>query len=82
MIQLTATEQKLFDLLKDGQRHHKTEMYELLDMLPDESDNGALRAHIHRLREKLAGQGLQIIVESYRRRGYYLLVRNVASAYE
>ena len=80
--QLTKTEQKLFDLLKDGYRHHKNEIFNLLDMVGDDHDMNSVKVHICKLRKKIEGQGLSIIVEWWERKRYYLLVRKINSAYE
>lgn len=77
--ELTPTQQKLFNLLSDGQRHHKNEMLELLDLTYDRSDKLNLVMHISKLRKKILGRGLKIAMESYKQRWYYILVRNLPS---
>lgn len=76
--ELTPTEDRILDLLKDGLPHHAH--FELQKLLPDElSDRLALNNHLCRLRKKLKGE-IALICEFRRRNLYYRLVRLIGDA--
>ena len=79
---LTPTEHTLYEMLVKGKRVHKTEMFAVLDMEGDKHDCLTLYNHIKNLRKKLLNLGLKLLVENWKRRNYYVLVRNLASSDE
>lgn len=79
---LTPTEKILYDLLSKGERVSKTEMCRALGMDGDQYDIKCIYVHIFKLKQKVKNLGLNILVESWQRRSYYRMVRNLHSASE
>lgn len=70
MVRLRPTEQRIFDLLKDGMAHSHDDMIAMLD--PDElMDKRTLAQHVKTLRDKIGTQGLDVVS----RNGSYRLAR-------
>lgn len=65
----TRVECRIIRALEDGERHHKTELKELLYDV-DTLDN-SLTSHISNLRKKLERQGILLSSVYYLRRFYY-----------
>lgn len=76
---LTATQQRIYDMLCDGLPHSRKEIH---TCLPDElSQITAIQAHITMLRKKLP-PGQAILVEVKSRSVHYRLVRLLNSPYD
>lgn len=73
-VKFTPTETRLLKILSDGNRHHKDELFECLD--DDMSSLNALAKAICLLRKKLPN-GDGILVEWWRRKRFYRLVRYI-----
>jgi hypothetical protein len=65
----TPIEQKIFDLLRDGETHHRSQLLELLDNEMAIYQN--LFNHITNIRRKIQPNGLDLLC----RRSNYRLVR-------
>lgn len=79
-MKLTKTETAIMNLMRDGERHHKTEILELLDHPIIENSNSTIVCvHMHNIRKKLTPLGYNILCEYYRRNFYYRLVRIVTA---
>jgi hypothetical protein len=77
--QFTETQQRIADLLADGQRHSFDEVKETI---PDPlTSDITVRVHVFNIRKILEPQGQSIICEFYRRRYYYRWVRLLSDAY-
>lgn len=75
-MKFTPTQQKIIDILSDGQRHTAQELF---DCLPDELgyiDN--LTQHISNIRNRLKPIGQWIVCETANKRRYYRHVRLLA----
>lgn len=76
-VQLTATQQRILDVLRDEMPHP---VAQVMECLSDEmADKGVLHVHIHNTRNKLRSQGRDIVYE----KGHdcYRLIRLLASPY-
>lgn len=74
---MTVTQQRIYDLLKDGLPHTKEELrFHLNDT---EMENHTISVHIANIRKIIGRQGLSII---YRPPFYYQIVRLLHSAYD
>lgn len=73
-LELTKTERRLMDVLRDGMPHGKVE---LLACLPVE-DSCSLKMHMVRIREKLVDAGMNIVYV----RGDYMLMQRIQRADE
>lgn len=72
-IYFSPTQQRLIDLLADGQPHLRSHLVaELHDEL---ADRITLKSYLRRLRVKLRPRGQDIIAQSLHRRIYYRHVR-------
>lgn len=81
---LRPTEQRILDLLSDGQRHTREEIKGLLD---DElADMVTVRIHVSNLRKKIAAKGENVVVSRQTVDGKvvtrYQLMRVLASPYD
>jgi len=71
--EFTKIETRILDLLSNGLRHHKSEV---LDCLEDElASLPAMRAHLVRLRKKLAPKGQDITCEFRNNTVWYRHIR-------
>lgn len=77
MPQFTKTQERILRVLADGQRHHKTELKEVLR--DPEAQPRALIQHISILRKKLRPVGEDIVCEFYQRRIHYRHVRLIGN---
>jgi hypothetical protein len=75
-LKLTPTEQKLYDLLADGEPHKRKELLALVD---DQADPSALHKHMYRLRLKLKVEGEEIVAQSFGKYTAYRRVRHILS---
>lgn len=77
-LKLTATQQRFFDLMADGNRHT---MQEFINLLPDElGDSNCVRGHIFKLRKAIEGVlPEEIICEIIYRKTTYRRVRKLYS---
>jgi DNA-binding response OmpR family regulator len=73
----TPTEQKIIDLLNDGQRHLMAEMKLCLW----DGDETAVYTHVGNLRRKLRPKGLDIVCEQNPKTTYRLM-RQLLSPYD
>lgn len=78
--QYTPTEQRMLDLLGDGQPHRREELHACL--YDDLSVCSNIQPHLSRIRRKIRPRGLEIVCELLSRRICYRLVRLVVSADE
>lgn len=73
--QLTPTERRIMDVLKDGASHFKTELYA---QLADEQAGGtAVSTHISRIRKKIERQGLLIVYQENKKGPTFRLARRI-----
>lgn len=74
-LKLTPTERRLFDLTADGEIHTK---YELLECLEDDmAGYGALKFHVHGLRQKLSVLDQDIVYQNGGKLSGYRRVRRL-----
>ena len=78
MSQYTVTEQKILDVLSDGQPHSQEELHACL--WDDQGSLANIRPHITHIRQKLRPLGQDIICEYIDRRRLYRHVRLLHSA--
>jgi hypothetical protein len=73
---LTATEQKIYDVLSDGLPHTVEELH---GMLPDDlAGVSALRKHLSSIRDKIPPH-LLVLTQFIKRKMYYRLARSITS---
>lgn len=73
-LELTPTQRKFFDLMKDGQRHYVDEFINLLPD-PDTSNISNVEIHIDNLRKKLRDIGEYVVSERVNRNRTFRRVR-------
>lgn len=75
----TPAERRILDVLQDGMRHKRDEVFEALKNGDTQMDRTALHNHMQRIRQKLRPKGQDIVCEMYQQGLYYRHVRLLLS---
>ncbi len=71
----TPTQERLLDVLADGQSHQKND---LMAAIGTEATSSLLRVHLTFLRRKLRPMGQDVVCELLQERTYYRQVRKIS----
>ena len=77
--QITPTQQRILNVLKDGDTHTREELFECIE--DDLSGKSAVQSQVSRLRKIIEPQGLIIDCVYRNRRWLYRLSRHLSSPY-
>ena len=76
----TPTQQRIVDVLQDGQPHHRNELFQCLN--DDLTTYTTLKVHLCNIRKVLRPLGQDVICELSGQQVYYRLARLLASPYD